>query len=89
MLIPPIIHLNGTGANALESEYATALKAVKAARDAVGAITIHGRDYYTSQDPAAFDKARAAREDVWSTLHGITEQLQSVRIHINLQTTRI
>lgn len=82
-MIPPIIHLNGTGKETLEAEYETAWRAVKAARDAVGNITVHGRDYYVSDDPKALQKAQEARADMWRRLYTMADELQSVRIHLS------
>ena len=53
----PRIHMNGTDGGVLGDEYLDALGAVDAAIKAVGAITVHGRDYYvlataTGPDPS-------------------------------------
>ena len=45
-LMVPTIHLNGTSREQLIEGYLDALRALRAAEDAMGKITVHGRDYY-------------------------------------------
>ena len=70
----PTIHLNGTGAQALFDEYRTAMKAVRAAADALAAATCNGRDFYP-QGGAAWSQARDERADAFRKLQEVEEYL--------------
>ena len=54
----PVIHLNGSGADALLENYMNALVAVQEAIVAVRMTAPHGRDYYTKGDGAINDAIR-------------------------------
>jgi len=58
-MIYPLIHLNGSGANALRDEYLTAEGAVCEAKKKLAMVEFHMRDYYPL-GAAAEKQARAA-----------------------------
>ena len=53
----PLIHLNGTGFNTLESEYRRAVESIESALKAANDATMHKRDYYPLGDQA-WEEAR-------------------------------
>ncbi len=63
----PTIHLNGTGFTTLRDEYAAAYDAIEKAMEALAAATLNGRDYYP-QEPGAYYKARAERDEALDKL---------------------
>lgn len=58
----PVIHLNGSDALDLLTQYTDAFTAVQAAITAVGKIECNGRDYYTISSTAASDAIRWKRQ---------------------------
>ena len=63
----PTIHLNGTGFTTLRDEYAAAYDAIEKAMEALAAAILNGRDYYP-QEPGAYYKARAERDEALDKL---------------------
>ena len=53
----PTIHINGTGRNALESDYRAVRAKLRETIAAFEAVEFNGRDYYP-QGPSAFTEAR-------------------------------
>ena len=83
--LTPIIHMNGTGKTTLSAEYTAAHQAVKAALEAVAAVTVHGRDYYVKNDGMTYENARQTRADMIAQLDQIAQQIQAVRMEISDQ----
>lgn len=77
----PAIHLNGSDPLVLLAEYGAALEAIRKAKDALAAVTVNGRDYYTisSEAPSVAYKEHAARR---KALADIEAELESVALHI-------
>jgi len=63
----PTIHLNGTGAVALQREYRAMVDAIAATENALQAATCNGRDFYP-QGPEAFQQAQADRREMFRLL---------------------
>ena len=63
----PTIHLNGTGAQSLASEYHAVYLATSQACEALAAATCNARDFYPQGD-AAWQQARDERADMFSKL---------------------
>ena len=77
----PLIHLNGTGFNTLESEYRHAVISIDSALKAANDATMHKRDYYPLGDQA-WEEARA------EFLQNI-KRLQDVRDYFQVMLIRI
>jgi hypothetical protein len=77
----PIIHSNGTGAEDLLEGYRNAAAAVSDAMEAIRKIEFNARDYYCSQDPAVWNKAKAEMQARSTVLHGVKEELMAIAIH--------
>ena len=75
--ITPIIHLNGTGLEALAEQLEKSCRAIRAAEEALAEGAPHARDYYPHCDRSAFE---IAREQHWARL----EKLQVVRSELEL-----
>jgi hypothetical protein len=73
----PTVHLNGTGAKALYSEYHAAYKAVGAAIDALVATTCNGRDFYP-QGTDAFYQARDERDEALTKLRDAQAYVEQI-----------
>lgn len=63
----PTIHLNGTGATTLASEYGKACEAVRDAIRALEEATFHQRDFYP-QGEDAWKQAQEERQEVRAAL---------------------
>jgi hypothetical protein len=74
MLPTPIVHNNGTGAQSLVEQSRTVYQLLQQAMDAMAKARPHGRDYYTSEDPDAFVKARAAHDVQMVIVHNVAER---------------
>jgi len=70
----PCIHLNGTGASSLASEYKEAYKALQNAQSKLAEATCHPRDFYPLGDQA-WTQAREEREIVQRKLREVKEYL--------------
>lgn len=81
----PTIHLNGTGRDNLEREYAEALDAVSHAQQVVAKITVHGRDYYPQRDNHAFNQAQEQHLRHLRDLQEIHDDLTNILIGIQKQ----
>ena len=68
----PIVHLNGTGAKDLIGQATDVHCALKQAQDLMRKARPHGRDYYTSPDPDAFNTAREAHDKLYSAIDKIS-----------------
>ena len=76
----PTIHLNGTGAQSLKNEYRAVRQAVEAAGDALAAATCNARDFYP-QDPGAWQRARAEREEAFRLLRMVSDYAEKWEAH--------
>jgi hypothetical protein len=76
----PTIHLNGTGADNLYAEYRAVRKAIAAAADALAAATCNARDFYP-QDPGAWQRARAERDEAFRLLQMISDYAEQWEAH--------
>ncbi len=63
----PTIHLNGTDAKSLMTEYHEVYKAIDRACFALAAATCNARDFYP-QGPGAYERARRERDDAFLKL---------------------
>lgn len=68
----PTVHLNGTNAETLRSEYEKAYYAIQAAIDALSEATLNGRDFYP-QGPDAYYEARDQRNEAFSCLYAVRD----------------
>jgi hypothetical protein len=80
----PTIHLNGTSAKDLRSEYDAAADALQTFTEAWGRITCNARDYYV-QGPDAYGKARDEREAIGQKITAIVDYLDEIRTHLHSQ----
>jgi hypothetical protein len=80
----PRININGQDGAVLLRQYNEAYKAIIAARDAICAIDIHGRDYHTL-DCEAYGRARDEHHGRIRALAGIKADLLAICISISLQ----
>lgn len=78
----PIIHLNGTSANALFEDHATALASIRQARQDISGIEFHSRDYYPLGNQA-WSIAREERNEMLRKLDEVEKDLVTLAIHIN------
>lgn len=76
-MLAPTIHLNGTSRESLTEEYQTATDALRAAINALAAITINGRDYYP-QGASAFQIANNRRAEMLNTLCNLRSEVEAV-----------
>jgi hypothetical protein len=83
-ITPPIIHLNGTSALNLLSDYAAADDAFFKFVDAWGQIQFNARDYYP-KGPEYFEAARDHREEISRRIAEIREYLTAHLIAISDQ----
>jgi hypothetical protein len=78
----PTIHLNGTGAKMLNSEYHAAYKALANFRDLFATTTCNARDFYPQGDSAWTD-ARFERAEIFAKISDIEDYLTTWLEHIN------
>jgi len=77
----PIIHMNGTSANMLLEDYVTALASIRQARQDIGGIEFHSRDYYVKN--GAWQVAREERNEMLKKLDEVEKDLENIATHIN------
>lgn len=77
----PIIHLNGSGKASLLNDYRSAMEKVRDAIDATNATCPNGRDYYVSDDPAAYTKARREHIARVTQLQNVYDELLALAMH--------
>lgn len=83
----PRIHLNGSNGQDLLNRYSTAMKTLSDAIEALQAIDVHGRDYYTiSSDVAAV--AMREHNARLSSLNSVLQDLERIATSIRKQITR-
>lgn len=80
----PTIHLNGTNKQALLDEYEAAIVKLNEAQEALGKVTVHGRDFYVQegnaisvaieQQVARIKKLREVEYELRHIWEGIHEQ---------------
>ena len=70
----PVIHLNGTGAASLTSEYEEAYRALQTAQSKLAEATCHPRDFYPLGDQVWL-QAREEREIAFRKLRDVEEYL--------------
>lgn len=80
----PTIHLNGTSADALLSQYAAAYKAVDDALNALAQSAPHGRDYYV-QEQNAYEEAREEHRERLNKLRHVRGELVEIMRSIETQ----
>ncbi len=78
----PTIHLNGTGAQNLFSEYYAALKSIREASNTLVNATCNQRDFYPQGD-GAWEKARAERSEMFLHLEMVEQYLSAWAEHAN------
>jgi len=78
LLKVPTIHLNGTARDLLVEEYGNALSALEKARQALRAITVHGRDYYVQDTPRAIDFAIAEHAHRINRVQDVELEIQEI-----------
>lgn len=72
----PTIHLNGTGAHTIASEYRAVRLAVQAVVGRLAVATCNARDFYP-QGPDAWQQARAERREMFQLLQRIADYAQA------------
>ena len=77
-MIIPTIHLNGTHPASLIHDLSKAMRALRAAREAVTATGPNARDYYVSNNPRAFEEARAQTTKQLLDIEMVIEELAAV-----------
>ncbi len=77
----PTIHINGTGRNALESDYRAVRAKLRETIAAFDAVEFNGRDYYP-QGPKAFTAAREERQAAFKLLTDFDAYLMAHLEHI-------
>ena len=77
----PTIHLNGTGADSLSSEYTETWHALKAAREVLISTTCNARDFYPQGDHA-FQDARFERSEAIAKLDDVIDYIENWVAHI-------
>jgi hypothetical protein len=79
-LILPIVHLNGTSANDLVDQRATAIDALHAAGDALAKMAPNGRDYYPVPGlmPQAVDQHERRMNSLKALIHEIEMEMLAV-----------
>jgi hypothetical protein len=80
----PTIHLNGTGAQSLLSDYQAAYDAVRDFRQKFGSIQFHARDYYVD-GPDSFAEATEARMEIGRMIQEIHHYLEFHLLHLHDQ----
>lgn len=83
----PTVHLNGTSSESLLSGYIEAIRAVKAAIQAVTDAAPHGRDYYVQSD-AAYTLARDEHVSRMTKLLTVVDDLEALALAVSKQTER-
>jgi len=83
----PVINLNGTSGEALMQELRTAGEAVREAIEAVGNMTVHGRDFQTVgpdvyrqariEQTARLEKLRSVLDEIRSLQEAVYEQVEA------------
>ena len=88
----PTINLNGNDKDKLQSQYQDALDKLRAAREAIGNIDLHGRDYPKRIDfddmATIHDFPKARKEFIAHLVKPIQEAesyLEKITIHISQQ----
>ena len=77
----PTVHRNGTGKEALLEQACNALRAIRAAQEAMGNAFPNARDYYV-QGPDAFERASRQWEARIDALREIYTDLEAIAEHI-------
>ena len=78
----PLVHLNGTGREALLAEYKVANDAFNNFCNVLGKVTMHARDYYPIGE-GAFAGAKETREAVFSLCDEIGAYLEDHIKHLS------
>lgn len=78
----PTIHLNGTSARSLFTEYLAFWDAVAAASDALAAATCNARDFYP-QGNDAWQQASKEREEAFAKLEEVQAYAEAWLDHAN------
>ncbi len=83
-VLAPRIHLNGTGAETLISEYEAAMSAIASAIETASNVTVNARDYHVispeafraavAQHQSAIDKLRESRAHFVAVFEAIMNQ---------------
>jgi hypothetical protein len=73
--------MNGTAASDLLEGYRAAMEAVANAQDALRNIEFNQRDYYVSQDTAAWDNAVDEMRSRHERLGSVRQELEAVAMH--------
>ena len=76
----PTIHLNGTGAQALEKEYQAVREAVDTAIIVLERATCNARDFYP-QEFTAWQRARDERAEAFHLLRLVSEYAEQWETH--------
>jgi hypothetical protein len=76
----PTIHLNGTGAGAMEAEYRAVRQAVGEATRLLEQATCNARDFYP-QEPGAWQRARDERTEAFRLLQLVSDYAEQWEAH--------
>lgn len=79
-VITPTVHMNGSSAEMLHSDYVNAVYALNEAIAAVQQTAPHGRDYYVQDDPDAYVKARAQHLNRLACLNNMLRELETLAL---------
>lgn len=78
----PTVHLNGTGRARLIEGYENAWRSLQATIETLAKAECHPRDYYVQDDPDAFVKARAQRDQQFADLQRIQSEIGAILEHL-------
>lgn len=78
----PVIHLNGSGIDSLYTQYRTAWRQLRDARESFLDTTCHPRDFYVKGDDA-YHKAHSQRQ---VALHHIDSAISYLETHVQFLT---
>lgn len=78
----PTVHMNGTGRARLIEGYRNAWESLQTAIEILAKAECHPRDYYVQDDPDAYVKARAQRDQQFTDLHRIQSEIGAILEHL-------
>lgn len=81
----PTIHLNGSNAELLKSEYMAAYNTAQELLSALKAIDLNAREYYLQPEPDAFDYARQQSSAHYNAVMNIRKELATIIMAIQEQ----
>ena len=84
----PIIHMNGSHGPTLREGYREVHGALRDALEKLRQTAPHGRDYYVSRDPDAFEKARTEHRAREAALVQVQKDMMALSLAVAKQEKR-